>query len=303
MFQTNSRVVDGARKCLMLAIPLLALAAPVAAKGEEGHWSYEGDAGPTHWGDLSPEFAPCASGKEQSPVDVPASAPTDAEVVAFDYAPSAVNIVNNGHTIQVNYDAGSTIVLEGKTYELAQFHFHAPSEHQLANASSPMELHLVHKAADGELAVVGVMVESGAESAALAPAWAHLPATEGEPATIPGAAVDATGFLPSDRAYYRYEGSLTTPPCTEGVNWVLMKNPIQASEAQLAAFSGIIHANARPEQPLWDRQFLTAAPSTASTVPAMLPATGAPGLPIGTLLAAAGAALAAAGAFRRRTRG
>jgi len=285
----------------LFAATTLALA-PAFAEGEGAHWTYEGEAGPTHWGELTPEFALCGGGKEQSPVDIAASAPVNTAGLAFDYKPTKLNIVNNGHTIQVNYDPGSGITLDGKRYELVQFHFHQPSEHEIAGGASPMELHLVHKAADGEHTVVGVMMETGAESTALAPAWAHLPAVEGEPETVAGATLDAAGFLPADRAYYRYMGSLTTPPCSEGVRWNVLRDAVQVSDAQLAAFKAIIHDNARPLQAMGARQFLSAGQAEPA-MPAALPKTGIPGLPLGEVVASLGLLVAGAGVLRRRTVG
>ena len=142
----------------------------------EIHWGYSGAGGPAHWGALEPDFAACSNGKNQSPVDITHAAPSDIPNIVFSYSPSAVNIVNNGHTIQVNYDAGSYIEIDGVRYDLVQFHFHAPSEHTINGKRYPAELHLVHKSASGELAVVGVMFEKGTENLALAPVWSHLPA-------------------------------------------------------------------------------------------------------------------------------
>lgn len=239
------------------------LAHPLFADGPV-HWTYEGEEGPEHWGDLSKDFALCKTGLAQSPVDIPTNAPTNPGDITFNYKPSAVNILNNGHTIQVNYDGGSTMTVAGKTYTLAQFHFHIPSEHELGGALTAMELHLVHKADDGQLAVVGIMLVPGAESAALAPVFNNLPANQQDAAPVAGATVNATDFLPADHSFYRYDGSLTTPPCTEGVKWQVMKNPVQVSQAQIDSFKAIFAEDARPAQPLNGRAFLlvSALPTT-----------------------------------------
>jgi len=143
----------------------------VAAASGPVHWSYEGEAGPEHWGELSHDFAACSEGKEQSPIDVPGTATVNPADLTFNYQPTAVNILNNGHTIQVNYDVGSSLEVDGTTYNLLQLHFHATSEHTVGGKYSDMEMHLVHQSADGGYAVVGVMINRGAENAAFAPVW------------------------------------------------------------------------------------------------------------------------------------
>jgi carbonic anhydrase len=226
-----------------------------AADHHDVHWSYSGAGGPEHWGTLQPDFAACAAGKNQSPIDITHAAPSDLPNIVFNYAPSAVNILNNGHTIQVNYDAGSYIEIDGVRYDLVQFHFHAPSEHTINGKRYPAELHLVHKSANGELAVVGVMMEKGAENLALKPVWDHLPAKEG-PEEHYSAAVDATSLLPEIRTTFRYAGSLTTPPCSEGVKWNVMTTGVQVSDAQIKTFTRIIDGNDRPIQPLGARSLI-----------------------------------------------
>jgi carbonic anhydrase len=283
-------------RAVALAVALALVAFGVALAQEGVHWSYEGESGPEHWGDLSPDFAACAKGVEQSPVDIPASTPVNPADIAFSYRPSAVNIFNNGHTVQVNYDQGSSITLDGATYNLVQFHFHAASEHAIGGAHQPLEIHLVHRNAQGGLAVVGVLLKAGAENAAYAPVLQNLPAQESQPAPVAGATVNAGKLLPAQRSYWRYDGSLTTPPCTEGVKWLVMNTPVELSEAQIAAFTSVFQNDARPVQPFNSRTFLL------STT---LPATGGATLTldgalvgVGLLMSAAGLALAYVG--RRR---
>jgi carbonic anhydrase len=253
-------------RALVLALALALMAFGVALAQEAVHWSYEGESGPEHWGDLSPDFAACAKGVEQSPVDIPPDAPVNPAGVAFSYQPSAINIVNNGHTVQVNYDQGSSMTLDGTAYNLVQFHFHAASEHAIGGAHDPLEIHLVHRNAQGGLAVVGVLLKAGAENPAYAPVLQNLPAQPSQPTPVASAMVDANQLLPAQRGYWRYNGSLTTPPCTEGVKWLVMTTPVELSEAQIAAFTSIFNNNARPVQPLNARTFV---------VPTTLPATGA----------------------------
>jgi carbonic anhydrase len=212
------------------------------------HWDYHGDAGPANWGSLSPDYAMCSAGKGQSPIDIIPMSEIDLANIAFSYQSSKLNILNNGHTVQVNYDKGSYIEFDGRRFELVQFHFHTPSEHSIEGQAADAELHLVHRAGDGSLAVVGVLIRRGSENAALALVWPHLPATEGPEQTI-DSSVNADALLPQSRTTFRYSGSLTTPPCSEGVSWLVMTEPIELSEEQLATLRNAEHINNRPIQP------------------------------------------------------
>lgn len=213
----------------------------------EVHWAYEGEGDPAHWSELLPEYAVCSSGKSQSPIDITSAAhhETLGEIV-FNYQSIPLTLTNNTHTIQINATPGSTITVAGTSYELAQFHFHDPSEHTINGQHSPMELHLVHKSADGALAVVGVLMNQGAENAALAQFWNALPQKAGEVKLDTQFAV--ASLLPADRHYYTYQGSLTTPPCSEGVRWIVLKAPIEVSPAQVEAYAAILPRTARPVQ-------------------------------------------------------
>jgi len=233
----------------------LALAGGMAFAAEEHHhWGYSGEAAPVKWGSLDPAFAACATGKAQSPVDVPSSAPGKAQPAKIAYRAGAADIVNNGHTVQVDYKPGSVVTVDGRAYELKQFHFHAPSENRIDGKTFPLEGHLVHADAQGKLAVVAVMFTEGADNAALASLWKNLPTHEGEKQAVP-ASFDASALLPAERSYYRFAGSLTTPPCSEGVTWLVMRTPVTASAAQVAAFTKAVgFANNRPVQPLNGRK-------------------------------------------------
>ncbi len=219
------------------------------------HWSYEGATGPSHWGSLSPEFALCANGKSQSPIDISSPDSVDLPNLVFHYAPTPVEIVNNGHTVQVNYAPGSYMELDGVRYDLAQFHFHAPSEHTIAGKHAQAEMHLVHKSAAGALAVVGVLIEEGPANSRFDPVWHNLPGK-------PGAAqrfdvkVNVADLLPADARTFRYSGSLTTPPGTEGVHWNMMVESVRLSKEQIAAFTRVYRGNNRPTQPLHGRKVL-----------------------------------------------
>ncbi|HNB51238.1 MAG TPA: carbonic anhydrase family protein [Anaerolineales bacterium] len=217
--------------------------------GHAVHWTYEGEEGPDHWGDLAPDYATCGTGTSQSPIDLTSAAEQDFTNISFHYQPSEVKILNNGHTVQVNYDAGSYIEVDGQRYDVLQFHYHAPSEHAVDGKLYAAELHIVHQNAEKQLAVVGLLIEEGAENAAFTELLAHLPAEE-SPETDAGFKIDATAFLPEVQTTFRYSGSLTTPPCSEGVSWFVMTSPIQLSADQIAAFEHVHEGNNRPVQPL-----------------------------------------------------
>lgn len=222
----------------------------------EVHWGYEGDIGPEHWGDLDALFIMCKVGRQQSPIDIPSSAPANPADLVFDYHPSALHIVNNGHTIQANYDSGSKLQVDGQTYRLVQFHFHNPSENTVDGATTPMEMHLVHQNSRGEIAVVGVFLEEGEENAAYAPVFDNMPEEAGDPVDVAGVSVNAADLLPSEQSYWRWDGSLTTPPCTEGVKWFMLRTPVKVSGQQIEAYKALYTGNARPVQPMNGRHFI-----------------------------------------------
>ncbi|MDA0769407.1 MAG: carbonic anhydrase family protein [Chloroflexi bacterium] len=217
------------------------------------HWAYEGDLGPSKWGDLADEFIACKAGTSQSPIDIAGSAFAQPASIQFNYNDVPLSILNNGHTLQVNYAPGSSIVIDHEQYELLQFHFHTPSEHQVSSQNYPMEGHLVHKSASGELAVVGVFIEEGHSNPFFQSLVANLPHGAGEVKEVHGVNVNVESMLPHDREIYTYSGSLTTPPCSEGVNWNVMSTPIEMSGDQISAFNGILGHNNRPVQPLHAR--------------------------------------------------
>ncbi len=220
------------------------------------HWEYEGNEdGPAVWGNLDTRFAACSQGKAQSPIDLKAPLTGNLTNIKFSYQSSALNIFNNGHTIQVNYDAGSFITYNETQYDLLQFHFHHPSEHTLDGKAFAMELHFVHRSGAGNLAVVGVMITEGQENEALKSVFDNLPTAKGDPQPTQ-LMTDAAKIIPQNAGYYTYSGSLTTPPCTEGVRWLVLDKPIELSAAQIEAFAKIFELDARPVQPLNDRDLL-----------------------------------------------
>ncbi|MCM8596368.1 carbonic anhydrase [Accumulibacter sp.] len=228
-----------------------------AESGERGvnahvQWGYEGDAGPDNWARLSPEYATCASGRRQSPIDIRDGLRVDLEPIQFSYRPSHFRVIDNGHTVQVEVD-GSSLSLLGKRYELVQFHFHRPSEERIDGRASDMVAHLVHKSDDGKLAVLAVLLEKGSEHPIIQTVWNHLPLEKGEYVAPPDPTIDVAQLLPQDRSYHTYMGSLTTPPCTEGVLWLVLKQRQQISAEQLAIFARLYRNNARPIQATFSR--------------------------------------------------
>ena len=215
-------------------------------------WGYEPHDGPARWGTLDPAFDACDLGREQSPIDLSGGRSADLTPVEFDYRRTRIAIANTGRTIQVNPDPGSGLVLDGVRHELQQLHFHHGNEHTVDGVRLPLEMHLVHRSHRGSLAVVGVLFEAGAANEALAPIWAQLPPEPGAPRAAQDP-VDLAAFLPACRTTWRYRGSLTTPPCTEGVAWVILTEPLTLSADQIDAFAAIHPNNRRPVQPLGDR--------------------------------------------------
>ncbi|MGE0730360.1 MAG: carbonic anhydrase [Acidimicrobiia bacterium] len=272
---------------------------PVPAGGELPHWTYEGEEGPEFWGEMAEDWALCAAGDEQSPIDVTGGVPfvaaepttttepepttttttkkaarttttettepeptttTEApfpgapaeQEIDFAYHASAYTVVDNGHTVQVNLDNAGAMVIDGVPFTLVQFHFHTPSEHTLAGAAYPLEYHLVHRSEAGELAVVGVLIQRGGENETLKPIFDALPDAG---VTVEGAEpIDPAALLPANRTMVRYNGSLTTPPCTEHVRWHLLLTPLQMSNLQIARFMAKHPESRRPVQEVNDRE-------------------------------------------------
>ena len=211
------------------------------------HWSYAGDGGPLTWGQLKPEFAKCANGTRQSPIDIRGGVNVDLDPVQFDYRATGFNVLDNGHTVQVNLATGNTIETLGRRYELVQFHFHRPSEERINGRQFDMVAHLVHNDPEGRLAVVAVLLDRGSVHPLVQTVWNNLPLEKGDEVAA-RATLDLNELLPKDRRYYTYMGSLTTPPCSEGVLWMVMQQPVTISNEQIAVFSKLYPMNARPIQ-------------------------------------------------------
>lgn len=262
--------IDHHRLSIGLSIAVLALlvslgpagaSRTVIAQETAPPWDYE-EHGPATWGSLSPEYITCAEGHGQSPIDLTNAELSKAPEVRASYKPASLRIVHNihsadvintGHSVQVNFPQGDSLTIGDTTYSLVQFHFHSPSEHTVNGRHFPMEMHLVHKSADGRLAVVGVLLEEGTFNKAYEPIFANLPSKRGVETHLEHVTVDVQMLLPRDTSSYRYDGSLTTPPCSEGVKWIVLKAPVQLSAGQIKAFNAVLSGNSRPVQPLHGR--------------------------------------------------
>lgn len=216
------------------------------------HWGYSGLGAPENWGKL-PGFETCSLGKRQSPIDIRGGIRVDLEPIKFDYRPTQFRITDNGHTVQVDVADGNAISVMGRSWQLVQLHFHRPSEERVNGKSFEMSLHLVHRDYAGNLAVIAVLMERGPEHPVIQTLWNHLPLDTGLSVEPPGAAIDLAKLLPERRDYYTYMGSLTTPPCTENVLWMVFKEPILVSPEQIGIFARLYPQNARPVQPTNDR--------------------------------------------------
>ncbi|MCM3743510.1 carbonic anhydrase family protein [Sporosarcina luteola] len=223
-------------------------------------WSYDEETGPDNWGELDPSYSACAKGNEQSPINIESSQVKTNEVLdsfKIQYKPSQFSFIDNGHSLQANPEApDNSIVIDGTEYKLVQFHFHTPSEHQINGETMDMELHLVHQDADGGLAVLGLMIKEGKENETLAAIWDALPMNETENEIDLNETIDLNALLPSDQTTYTYNGSLTTPPCTEKVKWIVFEEPIEMSKEQIQAYQETFPENQRPVQPVNDREII-----------------------------------------------
>ena len=243
--------------CLAGALVLMVLALPlVAQQHQSGHWGYTGAEGPSHWADLNPDFAVCGSGHRQSPIDIRDPRKADLPPIQVNYKPSPLHIIDNGHTVMINYAPGSFIQVGDKKYQLKQFHFHRPSEERINGKGYDMSLHLVHADEHGNLAVVAVLLEQGKDNALVEELWSDLPKEKEHEEQLDNVQINVKALLPSDLSYYTFPGSLTTPPCTENVTWFVLEKPVTVSPAEIKRFEKLYRDNARPTEPLYDRVVL-----------------------------------------------
>lgn len=265
--------------CILPVTGLFAATNQHAETGHTLHWGYTGSTGPAEWESLSKEYALCGSGKRQSPVDIWNEVPSNLYPLRFLYQSIPLRVLNNGHTLQANYntfDGEETVSIGGKSYpvqtkpnhsstlmlgdvpyKLLQFHFHTPSEHAREGQRYAMEVHLVHKSADGNLAVVGVLLKRGSENPTLGKVLKNVSGDINKIKIAQGITINAADLLPHDHQVFHYSGSLTTPPCSENVNWFVMKTPVEVSDAQVKQFEEMIGENARPLQSMHWRSMLT----------------------------------------------
>ena len=222
----------------------------------EHTWDYGQSLGPSHWGELKPEFALCKNGHRQSPIDIRNPKKTDLSPIQFDYKPTPLHIIDNGHTIMINYGPGSFLSVGGEKYALKQFHFHRPSEETIDGKGYEMVVHLVHANLEDKLAVVAVLLQKGEDNPLVRELWNDLPKEKEKEESLDSVQIDVAGLLPADRGYYTFSGSLTTPPCTEDVTWFVLKHPVTVSAAEIEQFSKLYRRDARPTQPLYGRVVL-----------------------------------------------
>src|SRR5271166_785010 len=234
---------------------LVTVAAALEPADEHGScpaWSYSGTNGPEHWGDLCAEFAACKSGKEQAPLNITNPEVKHLPAIQFAYHPVPLDLVNNGHSIQQNFAPGNgnTIAVDGKQYDMLQFHFHHPSEEAIDSKHYDMVAHFVHASKDGQYAVIGVLIKEGKPNRLITTLWENLPAEKGKASKSNAVEVNAIHLIQAKHSYYMYKGSLTTPPCTEGITFYILDTPMELSKEQIAKFAAIYPDNARPDQPL-----------------------------------------------------
>ncbi|MBW1845359.1 MAG: carbonic anhydrase family protein [Deltaproteobacteria bacterium] len=240
------------RQIVLLLLTLVAFAGNALAE-EDVHWTYSGEHGPEHWGELSKAFVTCKEGKSQSPIDIVDPIDRELDPIVLSYRGSTTAVVNNGHTLQIDVGRDNTLEVDGQTFKLLQFHLHNPSEHRIEGELFAMEAHFVHQNDRGELAVVAILFREGARSRGMATIGASAPEKVGASKPLDTPIVDLE-IVPESTGHYRYSGSLTTPPCTEGVRWLVLKAVGSSSKEQVANFVRIIGEDARGPQPLNGRR-------------------------------------------------
>ncbi len=255
MNKMKSRIRISGFELTQILLCFFIAAGLASCKHENAHWAYGGDSGPEQWGDLSTDFQACKLGKNQSPIDISNAKTTDLTSLTLNYQDTPYVVENNGHSIQINLENAGNLTIGEDTYKLLQFHFHNPSEEAVDGQRFPLVAHFVHKSDAGNLAVIALFFATGKENALLKPVFSNLPAEEKE--SLKGdSQINPASILGNELAYYAYNGSLTTPPCSEGVRWIVLKKPTELSLEQLSAFKELYSGNARPLQPLNARQVL-----------------------------------------------
>ena len=253
MTHTISASTNLLTRAIVCAVALYGVATR-AAEAPAPHWSYAGETGPEHWGSEDPSFATCSNGKHQSPINIEKAVIKDLPELKFDYKDVPLKVADTGHSFQVNAPIGSGgLTVGGDHYDFLQVHFHEPSEERVDGKQYAMVAHIVHRNAKGELAVVAVLFRAGKTNEFLKPIFDNFPAKGSAGNDVAGKTVNMGNLLPEHKGYYTFDGSLTTPPCSENVRWFVLKTPAEANEAQLKQFEARYAHNVRPTQPLNDR--------------------------------------------------
>ena len=249
MERTLNRILAAVSGVVLAGAAASSLAARTA---HDAAWSYSGKTGPAHWAKLDKSFAACSNGHTQSPIDIPEADARKGDLPAllFNYKPSVLDIVDDENAIEVRYAPGSVVSVAGKRYELQQIRFRHPAEHKIGGKGHDMEAQLVHKSADGKLAVVAVFLDAGKDNKAMRTLVANLPSDKGKEHKADAVTFNAIDLLPGNKGYYTFAGSLTNPPCTEGVTWFVLKTPVQLLADEIARLSRAYADNARPVQPV-----------------------------------------------------
>jgi carbonic anhydrase len=242
------------RSVLWLCLPIMFLATSPARAADAMRWEYSGERGPEHWGSLRRDYATCDTGRRQSPIDISGAVKEKLPAIEVRYRPATLRMVNNGHTVQIRGDGGNRLLIGQESFRLVQFHFHTPSGDCVEGKCYDMATHFVHKNDAGQLGVLVVLFRQGAENATVQPLWERFPERAGREQSFPDIQFDPARMLPADRGYYSFEGSLTVPPCTEGVRWFVLRQPVELSAAQIARFRALFPINNRPVQPLNGRR-------------------------------------------------
>jgi carbonic anhydrase len=238
------------KKLFLIALTVMATS---NAGAQSVQWGYEGKIGPERWARLDGTYLTCTNGRQQSPLDIRGAKPSDLAPLEFHYRSGLITLVNDGHFVQGNVEPGSFLVANGHRYDLVGFQFHHPSEQAVKGQLSDMEVQLLHKDSDGKMAIVSIRMREGNPNVVLAALWPLLPGQAGK-STKTKDMVNVAGLLPPDRGYWTYQGSLTTPPCSEGVDWFVLKEEIEVSRDQLQTFGALYSRNSRPLQPPHDRK-------------------------------------------------
>jgi carbonic anhydrase len=245
----------------VLASGLLATTVTAYGASAQDNWSYSGASGPTNWHQLSPANALCRVGRSQSPIAIDGTDPVIMHRLETDYKVSPLDLKNRNRTVSMEYGEGSRLIVGSKRFTLESLSFHTPGEHTVAGERFPVSIQFKHRAPDGSYAIVETLVREGDANLAAQEIWDNMPLEPGQTSKSSKVLINARDLMPTDKSYFRYMGSLTTPPCSEGVHWYVLKRPIELSKAQIDLLIGVTGGeNARPLQNRNNRMILDARP-------------------------------------------